>query len=178
MHHTLPALSAPQLGLGEEGVMLTLGLFAWRLGMRTAALLPSAPASGKPARAAHPPRPPRKAAPRLADSVPGRVLAARAHLGERVGAGSAAGRCFCSERRWGGGCAEPRVQMGGSGEGAWGAVSRSNADGVSRTQFRWQTILMKRRANLPQPASFSGAFRHLPRPTARVSTGTIPTSPP
>lgn len=41
------------------------------------------------------------------------------------------------------------VQMGGSGDGAWGAVSRINADGVSLMQFWWQMILMKRRVNPP-----------------------------
>lgn len=50
------------------------------------------------------------------------------------------------------------VQMGGSGEGAWGAVSRIDADGVSRMQFWWQTILIKCSVNPSLHTSVSGAF--------------------
>lgn len=36
-------------------------------------------------------------------------------------------------------CQDAVVQMGGSGEGAWGTVSRISADGASRTQLQQQT---------------------------------------
>lgn len=53
------------------------------------------------------------------------------------------------------------VQMGGSGEGAWGTVSRINADGASRRRLqRRQTILIKHDANLPQPGAFPMASEH------------------
>jgi hypothetical protein len=38
------------------------------------------------------------------------------------------------------GCRDTGLQMGGSGEEAWGTVSRINADGVSHMQLCWQTI--------------------------------------
>lgn len=57
-----------------------------------------------------------------------------------------------------GACQDAVVQMGGSGEGAWGTVSRINADGASHTQLRRrQTILMKHDANFPQPGAFPSA---------------------
>lgn len=53
-----------------------------------------------------------------------------------------------------GGCQDAVVQMGGSGEGARGTVSRISADGASRMQLQWQTVLMKHDVNLPQPGAF------------------------
>lgn len=107
----------------------------------------------------------REAAPRFAESVPGRPLAAKTLLRRGGRSGLCCRQMFLFRAELG--AAAPCAQMGASGEGAWGAVSRSNADGVSRTQFRWQTILMKRGVNLPQPGSFSGAFGRLPPPPLR-----------
>lgn len=101
-------------------------------------------------------------------------------LGQVGGGCLAAGRCCCSrvEMR----DAEPQsVQMGGSGDRAWGAVSRINADGVSLMQFRRQMILMKRHVNPPRTPR-TGGFWYvlmppipcccLSAPSVMVSSGT------
>lgn len=118
--------------------------------------------------------PQREAVPWIVASAPGRALAAQARLWRGGRSGLCRGQMFLFASGGGG----LRVQMGGSGEGARGAVSGRNADGVSRTQCRWQTILMKRSAwepfrRFPPPPTPAPAA-----PPVMVSAGTRARHPP
>lgn len=75
--------------------------------------------------------------------VLGSALMLRSAFSIRVGEGALLQANVSALSSGDGMCGDSAVQMGGSGDGAWGIVSRISADGVSRMQFWWQTNALK-----------------------------------